>query len=84
MTRAKLFPRGVSLKDFLVRSKKLLAGGAVCATLAMGLLFPASAQAYWGPAGVGIPDGIGTQRGHGVPESQSGLRLLASEYPYTP
>jgi hypothetical protein len=49
MTCMTLLPRGAMLKDLIVRSKKLLAGGAVCAALAAGVLFPSSAQAYWGP-----------------------------------
>jgi hypothetical protein len=49
MSLAKLLPRGAMLKDLAVRSKKLLAGGAVYAALAIGALFPSSAQAYWGP-----------------------------------
>jgi len=49
MIRTKLLPLGAKLKDLAVRSKSLLAGGAVCAALAGGLLYPASAQAWWGP-----------------------------------
>ncbi len=39
---------GAILKSLAVRSKKLLAGGAVCAALAV-VLFPAPAHAWWGP-----------------------------------
>jgi hypothetical protein len=49
MTIAKLLPRGAILKDLFSRSKKLVVGGAVSAALAVGLLYPASAEAWWGP-----------------------------------
>ncbi len=40
MTITKLLPRGTFLAEVFTRSKKLLAGGVVCAALAAGLLFP--------------------------------------------
>src|SRR4051812_45747063 len=49
MALAKLLPRGAMIKDIVTRSKKLMAGGAMCAALAAGALFPSSAQAHWGP-----------------------------------
>jgi hypothetical protein len=65
MSLAKLLPRGATLKDLAVRSKKLLAGGAVCAALAIGALFPSSAQAYWGP-GWGWHAGLAWRPGFAV------------------